>query len=122
MKFLNHPMNLDGNHKPSSRKTFKGAFCERFRCSAEQYRDEVLFQCMNPQNRWLLKLVLWCDTAMTRDAIALVEEVGQTVSLDEARELVTEYRLQPGRNKIPRIRFSSEKLLQVYAVVLTPKQ
>ena len=113
-------MNLDGNHKPSSLKTFKETFCEHFKCSTKQYRDEVLLRCMNPQNRLLLKLVLWFDTGVTRDAIALVEDVGRTLSLDDARDLVGEYRLQPRGNGFLRIRFSSEKLLELYTVVMTP--
>lgn len=116
-------MNFDRDNKPSSVRTFKETFCERFKCSPEQYRDEMLFECMLPQNRCLLKLVLWFNTPMTREAIALVEEVGRTASLDDARELVTEFRNQPkGSRRFLRIRFSSEKLLRIYSTVMTPER
>jgi hypothetical protein len=116
-------MNLAIDHnKCSSVKTFKETFCERFKCSAEEYRNEVLFQCMHPQSRCLLNLVLWFGTPMTQDAITLVEEVGQTASVNDARELVAEYRNRARRSRrFLKIRFSSEKLLRLYSTVMTPK-
>jgi len=104
--------------------TFKKAFCNFYRCSAEAYTRRVLFRAFYPHAlplAWLLYLV---KTRSIQVAIQAIDQAGHVTTADEINYVINDYRYQLRLSEVSpwvrgwRIRISGQRLLNLFSRVI----
>lgn len=57
-------------------KTFKEAFCERFRCPPERYEQSVFWRCLHRHAIPVAMLIRWINPEVFREDFDLIREIG----------------------------------------------
>ena len=72
-------------------KTFKEAFCSHFCCPPERFAYEAVFKCLYPHALLFFRIFLLLQTRTTTEAFVFMEKVGQTRTVEELEDVISEY-------------------------------
>jgi hypothetical protein len=107
-------------------KSFKEAYCARFKCAPEKFERDAAARCCYPHARPLLPLLLLLRTRVAQGAMFVIQRAGASrcradllIAVDEYRSWI---RLSGGwMAQMLRLRISSRRLRGLEGILFPPR-